>query len=212
MLKWITAFTQEIENCAIKAGFMYRFASRYYKNIIESEAILANVTEKDHILCVGGGVCPFSAILFHQLTGAKVTVIDNNMDCIPKAKQIISRLGLEEQIFVYCQDGRCAEIPFSEYTVVHLALQVSPMESVFAQIESRLAPGTRLMIRRPKKQLCNAYCRLFSNLLSCCAYTTHHARNVGSTLLYIKQGYSNERQLDCVGTHNHIVDGRLIAV
>ena len=185
MLKWVTHFTRKLEAQAANAGLVYRFASRYYREIIEKEAVLAGITAKDHVLCVGGGVCPFSAILFHQLTGAKVTVVDNNAACIPKAQQLIRRLGLGNHVHVHYGDG--ANLHYSEYTVVHLALQVSPLESVISQVEKRLAPGARLMVRRPKKQLCGLYCDCGAseNLLQHCPYTTHKARNVGSTLLYI---------------------------
>lgn len=186
-LKWLTDFTYKIEDKAVKSNFIYKIASGYYHDVIAKEATLANITEKDHILCIGGGICPFSAILFHQITGAKVTVIDNNEICIPKAKQVIQRLGLNQQVHVLCQDGRTADISFSDYTIIHFALQVSPMEQVFDIIERQVMSGTRLLIRRPKKRLKNMYCKVAKTLLSYCPYVAHKSRNIGSTVLYIKQ-------------------------
>ena len=187
MLKWITSFTRQIEKQASGGGFVYNLACQYYQDIIRKEAILANITAQDHILCIGGGICPFSAILFHQLTGAKVTVIDNNSACIPEAQQVIDRLKIGKDVRVFCQDGNSADLPWADYTVIHLALQVSPLDSVLKQVTKYALPGTRLLVRRPKKQLATMYCRLVDNLLNCCPYTTHKARNIGSTLLYTKQ-------------------------
>jgi len=186
MLRWITEFTRKIECRAVKSQAVYQLASQYYRNVIQKEIGLAGITENDHILCIGGGICPFSAILFQQATGAKVTVIDNNIACIPQAQQVIERLGLGEHVRVFCQDGGSAELPLSEYSVVHFALQVSPMERVFSQVERRVAHGTRLLVRRPKSRLSGLYSRLPGFAMARCPHITHKARNIGSTLLYVK--------------------------
>jgi len=148
---------------------------------------LADVTKDDHILCIGGGICPFSAILFHQSTGAKVTVIDNNEACIPLAERVIERLGLGEYVYVHHQDGACDGVCLSDYSVIHMALQVDPIEYVFSQIEKNAAPGTKLLIRRPKTALRAVHGKLQEKLVSCCAYVSHNARNIGATFLYVKE-------------------------
>lgn len=185
MLKWITGFTYKIENIAAKAGFVYKVAHKYYHNVIQKEAALANITKKDHVLCIGGGICPFSAILFHQITGARVTVIDNNEHCIPKAKQVIDRLGLGEKVRVLHREGGSKDIVYADYSVVHLALQVFPMEQVFCAVEKQISPGTRLLVRQPKKSLRDMYSRFRHAVIS--TYIQHKFRNIGSTALYIKQ-------------------------
>ena len=187
MLKWIKNLTYKIENRAANAGLLYRIARRYYASVIEKEAVLANITSTDHVLCIGGGMCPFTAILFHEITGAKVTVIDNNLLCIPKAQQVVERLGIGESVKVLCEHGGCSELDYSQFSVIHLALQVSPIEQVFSQVEQLALPGTRLLMRRPKKHLENMYCRLSYSELTYNPYTTHKSRNIGSTLLYTKQ-------------------------
>ena len=187
MLKWIKELTYKIEDRAANAGLLYRIARRYYANVIEKESVLANITSADHVLCIGGGMCPFTAILFHQVTGAKVTVIDNNLLCIPKAQQVIARLGIGESVKVLYKDGGCSELDYSQYSVIHLALQVSPIEQVFSHVKQHALPGTRLLMRRPKIYLDNMYCRLSHNELSHRPYITHKSRNIGSTLLYTKQ-------------------------
>jgi len=184
MLKWIKDFAYKVENKAAESEFIYRLTSGYYQDVIQKEIVLANITAKDHILCIGGGICPFSAILFHQLTGAKVTVIYNNENRVPKAKEVITRLGINEKVRVFHQDGK--DITFANYTIVHLALQVSPMEQVFNAVEQQIVPGTKLLVRRPKRPLGNLYSKLAS-ALSNCPYAAHKSRNIGSTVLYIKQ-------------------------
>ncbi|MCL2224490.1 MAG: class I SAM-dependent methyltransferase [Defluviitaleaceae bacterium] len=178
----VTSITQKIESLASEAGPFYRLAEKYYIDMVEKESALAGIGEDDHILCVGGGCCPFSAILFHRITKAKVTVIDNNADCIPKARKVIARLGLSEHIRVVFQDGCPPDI--RDYSVIHLALQVFPMEKVIAEVERRMSPGTKMLVRRPKKQLCCMYSKISNATLAACSYITHKSRNVGSTFLY----------------------------
>ena len=186
MSQGIIDLTYKIEGRAAKASSVYKLASKYYRDIVKNEAVLANVAENDHILCIGGGMCPFSAILFHQITGAKVTVIDNNLLCIPKARQVIHRLGLCKMIQVKCHDGCKGELDYSQFTVVHLALQVNPMEKVFEHIEKQVNVGTKILIRRPKKSLNAIYCNLAKEAIEQSPYISHKSRNIGKTILYTK--------------------------
>ena len=191
MALWITGLTQKIEHWAVETRLVYWITARYYQDVIQREIKLANITECDHVLFIGGGVCPCSAILLHQITGAKVTTIDNNVACIKDAKQVIERLGLGDYVQIVCQDGGSANLSLSEYSVVHFALQVFPMEHVFNQVKQRVSPGTKLLIRRPKRRLNKMYGQLPSALLNCCQHINHKkVRNIGSTQLYIKQELS----------------------
>jgi len=186
MLRWVTALTRRIECGAAKSRAIYWLASRYYLSVIRREIKLAGITEGDRVLCIGGGACPFSAILLHQATGAMVTVIDNNAACISHAREVVERLGLSKRVRVLCQDGASADLALSGYSVIHFALQVCPMERVFSQVESQVAHGTRLLVRRPKSCLSDLYSHLPKLVMACCRQITHNARNIGSTLLYVK--------------------------
>lgn len=189
MQQWIIGFTQGIERWASDSKIIYWLGSQYYRDVIQNEINLANITHNDHILCIGGGVCPFSGILLHQTTGAKVTVIDNNISCVSKAKQVIHNLNLCEQVRILWQDGGSSALSLSEYSVIHFAMQVFPMEYVFSRIKKQAEPGTKLLVRLPKKCLKNMYSCLPSPLPFCRTFIDHKkARNIGRTILHIKQG------------------------
>jgi len=183
----LTAITQKIEYWASEVGILYNLAEKYYVNIVANEAYLAGINQDDHILCIGGGLCPFSAILFHQMTKARVTFIDNNENCIPKLRRVIERLGLSSHIDVFLQDGSNPYILYADYSVVHLALQVYPMEQVFTAVENGIIPGTKLLVRQPRKQLNDVYSKFSNTMLTYCSCAKHESRNVGSTFIYIKQ-------------------------
>jgi len=147
----MTKFTLKIEGIAAKSRLFYRIAERYYRNAIHREIEIASITSVDRILCIGGGICPFSAILFHQITGASVTVVDNNSACIFRARKVIERLGLSEHISLQYRDG--ADVNVSGYTVIHLAKQVSPASRVFSEVKRRATDGTKLLVRTPNKRI-----------------------------------------------------------
>jgi len=182
----LTKITQKFEAIAAKTKLGYWLATRYYKDIVRKEIKLANITRRDNILCIGGGMCPSTAILLHQATGAQVTVIDNCKHCVPKAREVIKKLGLSKHIRVVYKDGETMDI--GGYTVVHFALQVSPLQQVFTQVEKRATPGTRLLMRRPKNGLGKLYCPMCATICKLCNGTTHKkGSNVGRTLLFVKQ-------------------------
>lgn len=194
----VTQFTQKIEYWAANSKVVYALASCYYRDIIRREAELANINFKDHVLCIGGGPCPFSAILLHQATGAMVTVIDNRKECVQAAKELVTRMKLDKVVNVIHQDG--LETELKNYSVILLALQVHPLESVLVNLQKKAPPGTKFLVRRPKQGLEKLYSSLSLDWLKECMAVTHKgARNIGNTLLYIKQECVNEDKMAVVG-------------
>ena len=192
----ITKVTQQIENLAVRSKLAYFLASQYYREVIKKEICLARIKRDDHVLFVGGGSCPFSAILMHQYTGARVTVIDHNISCVRNAKEAICRLGLERQVNVLCREGSDLSLTghkdqtlsdnnLSDYTVIHFALQITPLEYVFSQVKRWMKPGARLLLRRPKACLETVYSACPQ--LKSCPYIDHKTCNIGSTLLFVKK-------------------------
>lgn len=186
----IIRLTHFLENFINKTKTAYWFATQYYKNIVKREIALADITSSDNILFIGGGICPMSAILLHQATNAKITVIDNDSECIPKAQEIIKQLGMSNSIQVLHQDGKTPTLPLHDFTVVQFAMQVTPMWDVFSQVEKQVTPGTKLLIRKPKKTFCNLYSRLLHISCDNCHSVNHNrTSNVGSTILYVKPAF-----------------------
>ena len=188
MNRWIVRFTQNIEYWAAANPLVYWLIALYYRDIIRREVRLAEIGPRDHILCVGGGPCPFSAILLHQYTGARVTVIDRDENCILPARRVLERLNLSHVIQVLCHD--CSDVELEDFTVVHLAVQVSPLEQVLRRMRYQALPGTRLLVRTPKAKLQRLYggCGACIDGTDCRAVCHRRTRNIDRTLLFVTEG------------------------
>ncbi|NLK27989.1 MAG: hypothetical protein GX306_06565 [Clostridiales bacterium] len=185
MVKVIPRTTKVLERLAAKNTPIYRTLSLYYKKLVREEVTLANIQATDKVLCIGGGPCPFSGILLHEYTGAHVTIIDNDECCVCIAKGLIEKLGYSDSITVLHSDGN--NISPEDYSVIHMAVQVSPMEKVFCHLRQGCRMGAKILVRLPKKTLSNLYSiNDLSVFQSCSGKAVHSWRNVDSTALFIK--------------------------
>jgi hypothetical protein len=183
----ITKITREMERFATKANLAYHIGARYYHGIIQREVQLANITASDRVLFIGGGVCPFSAILIHQKTGAAVTVIDKDLCCAKEAQDFVEARELSCAISLLHSDADDENLNFLDYSVICFALQVTPLECVFSHIKSQVPTGTRLLVRRPRKKLKRAFCDFSNSVLGRSRQIAHSTfSNVGTTYLYVK--------------------------
>lgn len=151
---WMTRLTQKIELFATKSKLVYFLVSFYYRQMVKREAHLANISKVDRVLCIGGGMCPYTAILLHEYTNAEVTVIDNDHTCIEKSRHFLADRGLDN-IHVFHSDGSCVNC--QEYTVIHIAMQISPKETVIDSIIKKARNGARVLVRMPKDGLEDLY-------------------------------------------------------
>lgn len=147
--------TQSFERKTVTNPFLRSLMVKYYKPIVKREVKLANASPSDKILCIGGGYFPCTAVLFHKLTKATITVIDNDKDAVDGAVKLMEKLKLQNGVIVKHTDG--VDINPQDYDYVHIAMQISPKEEVFNKIYSSMAKGGKVMVRVPKKRVKNAY-------------------------------------------------------
>ncbi len=136
---------------------LYLLASLYYRLMVKKEVELAGINQDDKVLCIGGGCCPYTAILIRKYTNARVTVIDNDCACIDKSKAFLQGLGLDGIEIRLC-DGK--HIGCRDYSVIHVAMQVSPKEAVINEIFGGAPKGARVLVRNPKTAMEKLYSRI----------------------------------------------------
>lgn len=184
MSNFIPRTTKLLEKFAAKNVIIYRALSLYYKKLVKKEASLANINSSDNVLCIGGGPCPFSGILLHEYTGAHVTIIDKDESCVHIAKGLVKNLGYTDKITILHSDGN--DISPQDYTIIHMAVQVNPIEQVFSNLKQGCSLGAKILVRLPKEALTNFYSLNDRDIfMSNNKRTYHRWRNIGSTALFI---------------------------
>ncbi|MDV0444678.1 hypothetical protein MmiAt1_02120 [Methanimicrococcus sp. At1] len=153
-MKYIN-WTQKTERIACKHPFIFKITTAYYRSMVRREIKYAGITSDDHVLCIGGGPCPYSALLIHSMTGAKVTVVDNDEASVRCSKRLLKRKGVEKYISVVLQDGECLDA--SNFSVIHIAAQITPKEKVFNAVWEKADEGSLILMRLPKHKLRKLY-------------------------------------------------------
>lgn len=185
--------TKTIEENAAKIASFRNFMFAYYTPIIKKEVELSKVDQSSNILCIGGGYMPCTALLFHKLTKAKVTIIDNDASTLESAKRLVKVMKMEENVSVNFCDGK--DIDSREFDLIHIAMQVSPKTAVFDHIYTGMKGGAKLLIRCPKKHLKAGYHNLEEAGCGNCgmdavipsSYVKQiYFSNIGRSLLYVK--------------------------
>lgn len=190
----ISSCTQKIEYLASKNFLIYKVVEKYYKNMVKREVKLAGISSNDRVLVIGGGPCPCTGILIHQLTKAKVTVIDNVENCVKCSTELIKKLGLKKYVNIILKDG--LDIDTSKFNVLHIALQITPKKRVIESLEKTAKNGTRILVRIPKESLNKLYSPVEKDFYLNNTNTRHDfLSNVGKTALHTVGGEMFEKQM-----------------
>lgn len=176
--------TKIIESVMGKNSIAHHVMLHYYKEIVKKEVELSKAKSTDRILCVGGGYFPCTAILFHQLSKATVTVIDNDLEAVEVATKLVDKMGLANKVFVKHTDG--VDISAQEFDIVHIAMQVAPKEEVFQRLHGTINKRAKILVRTPKQHLERGY-QPFQQIST----TKHYVKqpsfsNIERTLLYVR--------------------------
>ncbi len=143
----IPKFTRCLEKALCHFPDLAKLCMNYYNNIVKEEIKLAQITEQDHVLFIGGGAIPSTAYRIHQYTGAKVDVIDKDPCAVKLATKLTRLLGLEKKVRVFEADGRTIET--KKYSVILVALQACPHQDILENALEKAAPNTRVVTRCP---------------------------------------------------------------
>lgn len=174
--------TNVLEKLSGKLSLSRNLMLTYYQPIVKKEVDLCQAQAGDEILCVGGGYFPCTAILFQQLSGAMVTVIDKDEQAVAYAKDLVQSLGYGDKVKVLHVDG--LDSVASNFDIVHIAMQVSPKEAVFAQLKGTMKVDAKILIRTPKDHLQRGY-QPFQGFSKEWVKQPFFS-NIGKTLLYVR--------------------------
>lgn len=181
----IGKITRWVEHNMCSYSPILRLHEIYYHKIVERETKLANLTKKDTILCIGCGAMPCTVLGIANLTGAKIVTIDSDYKAVVEARNIICEKGLENQISVIHETGESVDI--GNFTVVHIALQVTPKQTVVEHVLKNAKEGTKVLVRIPKGFLQRFYSSITENIIcKGSRFTKQPYSMMKGTMLFIK--------------------------
>ncbi|NLY61136.1 MAG: hypothetical protein GX054_06525 [Clostridiales bacterium] len=160
----IRTCTKWIEKICSKYDVLVELYCLYYRGIVKNEIALANIRNWDRVLCIGGGSIPSTAIEIAKQTKAQVHVVDIDSKAVKSARNVVSRLNLQEKITVF--NARGQDIDIEPYDVIHIAQQVSPKEEVLENIWEKSREGNRIIVRVPRKILKPLYSNISDDFIS----------------------------------------------
>jgi threonine dehydrogenase-like Zn-dependent dehydrogenase len=144
MKAW-AGITSFFEKLALDIPLILGILSIYYKRRVCKEIEAACIRYGDRVLCIGGGPCPLTAIYIHKLTGAHITVVDNNSDAVRIGSRFIRKMNLNSAITFVQSEGE--SIDLNGFSMVHVALQVTPREKVIKHIQHYAGPNVQILVR-----------------------------------------------------------------
>ena len=155
-MRFIKPFVASLERrWAGNRGFFFCYALPY-RGVVRRETELARIGSDDHVLAVGCGALPFTAVLIARMTGARVTAVDCDPVAVVEARRVIGQLGLGKSITVIEADA--ARDPLPEADVALVALQAAPKDSIRRNLERSLErPRGRALYRLPRRGLEGEY-------------------------------------------------------
>lgn len=141
--------------CGENTLFFSLYALPYHR-VVARELSLGSVHADDHVLAVGCGALPFTAILTATLTGARVTGVDCDANAVIKARRLVEILGLSAQVSIHHGDAAHDLLPSADVALV--ALQASPKDKIHQNLQRSLpTPGGRIIYRLPRPGLEREY-------------------------------------------------------
>ena len=112
-----------------------------YRPIVQREVELANIRSGEHVLQIGAGSIPYTAVYIAEMADVYVTAIDRDRLAVERGRRWIERMGASDRVQVMHDDGM--NCPLSNIAAVFIALQVEPKEKVMDYIMVKVHQGLK---------------------------------------------------------------------
>ncbi len=156
--KTVLKLTKQIEKVMALFPWFFKLYRLYYRRIVEQEIHLGCISCRDRVLCIGGGPFPCTALEIAGKTGARVHVIDNDLEAVTSARRVVESLNIDNIVRVDHAEGERLDV--ENFTVVHVALQVTPREEVLQNILQQASQRVRVLLREPVEKYKSYYAPL----------------------------------------------------
>lgn len=115
----------------------------------ELEALFSEAGHVDHLLFVGGGPVPLSAILIAHQHMIHTTIIDSNLEAVEISRKVVKALGLDNMITIEYADvcTYCASRQYDAVIIAAMVFTYSNHEKVIRNLKVLAAPKNHILKR-----------------------------------------------------------------
>lgn len=174
----ITVALEKIASRSVALSEMYCYP---YRDVVAREIALADIKCGEHVLNVGCGPVPFTAIHLARQAGVKVTAVDCDPDAVKLAQDCIRRLHLQDRIDIVLADA-ALDVP-TGFDAAIVALQANPKEAIFKKLRENGGETSRYVFRSPSSSFRNRYDTL-PDTLRFDAWIGQNMKTFNKSLLY----------------------------
>ncbi|UCF13774.1 MAG: hypothetical protein JSW06_05840 [Thermoplasmatales archaeon] len=134
-----------IEKILVKFQRLYPLYFDFYGEMTENEINLANISEDDIILHIGGGPIPATSILLAKKSGARVTSIDNNLRSVKQAISCVLESGIADKVQI--QYAEANSYPVDNFDVIIVSQGIRPYKELLQYISKSMRDDARVIFR-----------------------------------------------------------------
>ena len=143
MKHMLTSAFEKASVCSVLCMPVMHVACLIYRPIVRKEIQRFRITSRDRVLFIGGGALPYSAYLIHQMTRARVDVVDIDEQAYRYARHLATK-HYPRAFYPYHKCG--TQVDPTQYDVVIIARQVDNKKQVIKHLRSYKS-FSRLLVR-----------------------------------------------------------------
>ncbi len=147
LINYVTDKKEKWASDSLLARPIMSLFCKLFSRSVQEEILSAGITRGQRVLFVGGGALPYSAVLIHKLTGARVDVVDRDPRAYSLAKKLEGTL-FKGYFRAQFMDGETCDP--ARYDTVIIARQVVGKQKLLACYREKMSHKTTLIVRTPR--------------------------------------------------------------
>jgi precorrin-6B methylase 2 len=133
------------EKIATKFDIISSNYLKMYQELVVKEIEMVGISQNDHVLIIGCGSLPITAILVASITNAEVTAIDKDNFAVKEANNYIRNHQLDARVKIEHADGEI--YPLKKFDVIYLSYGMKNIENIFKVIIKNTKKNSRIIFR-----------------------------------------------------------------
>jgi len=109
------------------------------------ESRIFDISNSNHILHIGCGAYPVTAITLSKNNGCRIVGIDRNLKSVKKAIEIVKRMNLHDKIKIKHGDG--SNYPISDFDTIIISSCSTPKKPILENIFENAKKNSKIIVR-----------------------------------------------------------------